>query len=107
MREALFSSVRVKLVNRTTLALTFTLATKSHVKLSAQRKKRQVAHTKRYIMARGRHTLELRLNPRAWPTKLDLSVQAIGPIPLIAADSKGHEAIGGPTAVATSYQRVR
>lgn len=102
VRAALFSHVKAKLVDRTTLALTFTLATKSHVKLIALRKKRRVAATKRFVLAYGRHTLKLRLDLRAWPTKLDLQVQAIGAVPLVSSSSKETESTGGPTVVTTS-----
>jgi hypothetical protein len=104
VRAPLFSGVNEKLVNRTTLALTFTLTTKSHVKLLALRKKRTVAHTRSYVLPHGRHTLTLHLDRAAWPTKLDLQVQAIGPVPLVAVGSHEHEASGGPTAVETSYR---
>ena len=97
--EPLFSNVKTKLLRRTTLALTFTLATKSHVKLVALRKKRAVAATKALVLTGGRHTLRLRLSRGAWPTKLDLQVQAIGPVPLLPAGSGGPEGgAGGPEA---------
>lgn len=108
--EALFSDVKTKLVKRTTLMLTFTLATKSHVKLVALRKQRAVAATKALVLAGGRHTLRLRLRRKAWPTKLDLQVKAIGPVPLVPAEGAagGPEAgqKGGPNTVATSSYRA-
>jgi hypothetical protein len=73
----------VKLLKGTTLALTFTLATKSRVRLLALRRKRSVAATRRLVLAGGRHTLKLRLSRRAWPTRLDLQVQALGAVPLV------------------------
>jgi hypothetical protein len=102
VRAALFSHVKDKLVGRTTLALTFTLATKSHVKLIALRKKRKVAATSRIVLSHGRHTLTLHLDARAWPTKLDLQVQAIGTVPLVSSSSKETESTGGATVVTTS-----
>jgi hypothetical protein len=102
VREALFSHVKAKLVGRATLALTFTLATKSHVKLVALRKKRKVAATRRIVLTHGRHTLTLRLDLRAWPTKLDLQVQAIEAVPLVSSSSRETETTGGPTVVTTS-----
>jgi hypothetical protein len=105
-RAPLFSDVKEKLVDGITLTLTFTLATKSHVKLLAMRKKRTVAHTRGYVLSHGRHTLRLRLDRAAWPTKLNLQVEAIGPVPLVPSASNGaHEGAGGPNAVTTSYRR--
>jgi hypothetical protein len=100
----LFTGVKERLVGHTTLALTFTLATRSRVRLFALRRKRRVAQTRLLTLGHGRHTLTLRLNPRAWPTKLDLRVKAVGPVPLVAAGSQEGEAPGGPTAVSTSYR---
>jgi len=87
----LFSHVRDRLLHGRTLALSFTLAAKSHVRLRALRAKRTVAATRRRVLAAGRHTLRLRLSRRAWPTKLDLQVQAIGPIPLLQTGIGGVE----------------
>lgn len=100
--EALFSKVKARLVKGTTLALTFTLATRSRVRLLALRQRRTVAATRRRVLARGRHTLELGLNRRAWPTKLDLQVKALGAVPLAAGG--GGSATGGPTVVGTSLR---
>jgi hypothetical protein len=100
--EPLFSRVHSRLLDGTTLALTFTLATRSHVRLLAQRHRRTVAATPRRVLPRGRHTLKLRLSRRAWPTRLDLQVNAIGAIPL---QPSGGGATGGPTVIATSLRR--
>jgi hypothetical protein len=99
----LFSHVSERLVDRTRLALTFTLVVRSRVRLLARRGHRTVARTAGRPLARGRHTLKLRLDRRAWPTKLDLQVHALGPVPLIPAGSAGggNEAIGGPTSLET------
>ncbi|HEX3693195.1 MAG TPA: hypothetical protein VHU13_07615 [Solirubrobacteraceae bacterium] len=101
VRAPLFSNVKEKLVKGTTLALSFTLATRSRVELVALRGKRAVAHSRRSVLGRGRHTVMLRLSRRAWPNKLALRVSAIGSVPLVPEASNGHEAIGGPTAVET------
>lgn len=104
VRAPLFTHVKEHLVGRTTIAITFTLATKSSVRLLAIRRGRRVAQTDRRVLSRGRHTLALRLNPRAWPTKLDLRVQALGQVPLVTPGSGGYEAPGGPTAVSTAVR---
>jgi hypothetical protein len=100
-REALFSHVKARLIGHTTLALTFTLATKSQVKLLALRKRRIVARTGRYTLGGGSHTLKLRLHRDAWPTKLQLRVKAIGKVPLVTVHSKSNAESGEPNAVAT------
>jgi hypothetical protein len=100
--KPLFSNVSSRLLHRTTLALTFTLATKSHVRLLALRRGHPVAATGRKVLAGGRHTLRLRLSPRAWPTKLDLRVKAIGAVPL---QPSGGGPTGGPTVIGTSLSR--
>ena len=99
----LFSHVSERLLHGQTLALTFTLATKSNVELVALRNRHRVAHSKRYVLPRGRHVLRLRIERSEWPTKLELRVRAIGPVPLVPAGS-AHEAVGGPTVLATSYR---
>jgi hypothetical protein len=100
-REALFSHVKARLIGHTTLALTFTLATKSHVKLLALHKRRIVAHTSRQTLAGGSHTIKLRLQRDAWPTKLQLQVKAIGAEPLVTVHSKSNTESGEPNAVST------
>ncbi|HEY2536281.1 MAG TPA: hypothetical protein VGI24_04780 [Solirubrobacteraceae bacterium] len=105
VRAPLFSDVKTKLKG-TTLALSFTLATKSHVRLLALRRRRTVAATGQLVLARGRRTLRLRLRRRAWPTKLSLQVHAIGPVPLIPSGggAGGGGPTGGPTTVGTSLR---
>jgi hypothetical protein len=100
-RKPLFSNVSSRVLRGTTLALTFTLATKSHVRLLALRRERTVAKTASRVLAGGRHTLRLRLSRRAWPTKLDLRVTAIGTVPL---QPSGGGPTGGPTVVTTSLR---
>jgi hypothetical protein len=89
VHEALFSHVKVRLLKGARLALSFTLATKSHVRLLALRHKQTVASTRRYVLDHGRHTLKLHLSLRAWPNKLKLRVKAIGKVPLVNASSGG------------------
>ena len=47
------------------------------MQLVARRKGKVVAKTKRYTMAKGRRSLRLPLDPKRWPTKLDLQVHAV------------------------------
>ncbi len=99
-REPLFSNVKDRVTGGTTLALTFTLATKSHVRLLALRRGRTVAATHSRVLSGGPHTLRVRLSRRAWPTKLRLLVKAIGTVPFRSAASP----TGGPTVVTTSLR---
>jgi hypothetical protein len=65
------------LVHGRVLVLSFTLRAKAHVRLVAMRSHRVVARTRRYTMGKGRRQLRLRLDPKRWPTKLDLQVHAV------------------------------
>ena len=66
-------------VHGTTLELTFTLATNAHVQLIAERQHHVVARTARKLLRTGKRRLTLRLNPHAWPTKLDLRATPLHP----------------------------
>lgn len=77
-RPALVSKIDQHLVHGTILELTFTLRAKAHVQLLARREGRVVAKTKRYTLSRGRHSLRLPLDPKRWPTKLDLRAHRAG-----------------------------
>ena len=59
------------------LELTFLLREKAHVRLVARRKRGVVAKTPRYTMGEGHQSLRLRLDPKRWPTKLDLQVHPV------------------------------
>jgi hypothetical protein len=77
-RPALYGNVKSRLIGHSLLELTFSLHAKARVQLLAERKGEVVAKTPRLTMAKGERKLRLRLDPRRWPTKLDLRVQAIG-----------------------------
>lgn len=106
----LYSDVQDKLLKHSTLAVSFTLATKSRVRLLAMRHKHTVAASARVVLAQGRHTLRLRLRRNAWPTKLDLQVQALGPVPVISTGAGGGPEAGkasnGPGTIVTNSLRV-
>jgi len=76
-RPPLVSKVKQEL-HGTVLELSFTLRAKAHVQLLAKRAGHIVARTKRYTLAKGRHSLRLALDPKRWPTKLDLRAHAAG-----------------------------
>jgi hypothetical protein len=108
VKVALLSDEHTRLVYRDTLELRFHLAVKARVRLLAQRNKKVVASTSTRTLAAGGHSLLLRLDPRRWPTKLDLQTHALAPLP--NASSNGSPAPGtvsgagpgtGPNTVAT------
>jgi hypothetical protein len=69
--------IKQRMLHRTTLELSFSLRARASVELVARRRKRVVAHTRRETLRAGRHTLRLRLNPKRWPTSLDLEAHAL------------------------------
>jgi len=97
------SRVRVPLVSRihtrlmhgtTTLEVSFHLAVKARVRLLAKRRKRVVASTAMRTFAAGNRRLDVRLNPRRWPTKLDLQSHALAPLPTTSTRGAGVETVG-------------
>ncbi len=77
-RGPLVRAARSRLLHGTTLEFSFTLTAKAHVRLTARRNGKVVARTPRTTLAAGHRHLRLRLNPRRWPTKLDLSATPLG-----------------------------
>jgi hypothetical protein len=77
--EALVSRIHTRVLRGDVLALTFTLARTAHVQLLASRHGRVVARSRRETLRKGSHTLELRLDPRSWPTKLELHATTAAP----------------------------
>jgi hypothetical protein len=69
--------VRRRMVHGTTLVLSFRLRARARVQLIARRGRRVVARTAPVTLKAGAHTLSLRLDPRHWPTKLDLQTSRI------------------------------
>ena len=75
-----------------TLELRFHLAVKARVRLLAKRRKKVVASTLMRTLAAGSRRLLLRLNPRSWPTRLDLQTHALAPLPTVTVN----QPVGGP-----------
>jgi hypothetical protein len=102
----LLSRVHTRLIRRDMLELSFHLAVRARVRLLARRRKRVVASTRTRTLAAGNRRLLLRLDPRSWPTKLDLQTHALAPLPTISGDGSGSPGASspgtGPNAVATS-----
>jgi hypothetical protein len=75
--RALLANVQQRVIGGTILELSFLLRGKAHVKVVAKRRGAVVAATKRYTLGKGRQRLRLRLDPKRWPTKIDLQVHAL------------------------------
>jgi hypothetical protein len=89
----LLSDVHTRLVHGSTLELSFHLAVKARVRLLAKRHTSIVASTPMRTLKAGKHSLQLRLNPRRWPTKLALQTHALAPLPTASSLSSGVETI--------------
>ena len=85
----LLSRVHSRLVNGATLELRFHLAVRARIRLIARRHRTIVASTPRQVMAPGNHRLNLRLDPRRWPTSLQLQTKALAALPTVAAGGGG------------------
>ncbi len=77
----LLSHVHSKLVDGTTLELRFRLAVKARLKLLAKRHKHVVAASATRTFAAGNRSLRVKLNPKLWPTQLELEQHALAPLP--------------------------
>ncbi|HEY0279069.1 MAG TPA: hypothetical protein VGC32_12450 [Solirubrobacterales bacterium] len=75
--KRLVTDIKQKVIDKTVLQLAFTLHGKAHVRLLAKHHKAVVAKTAPLTMAKGRHKLHLRLDPKRWPTSLDFQVHAV------------------------------
>lgn len=76
-KPALVQNAHSRLLRGDVLELTFTLTGAAHVQLLASRHGKIVARTRRETLRKGRHALKLKLDPRRWPTKLDLNAAAV------------------------------
>jgi hypothetical protein len=77
----LITHLRTRVVKGRTLKLSFHLAVRARVRLLARRHGRLVASTAMRTFAAGNRQLLLKLDPRHWPTRLDLQTHALGPLP--------------------------
>jgi hypothetical protein len=96
----LLSHIRSRLVHGSTLELRFHLAVKARIRLIAKRKQKVVASTERRVLGGGNRRLLLALDPRKWPTKLQLQTHALAPLPTVAA---GEGSAGGSQTVSTRF----
>ena len=89
----LLSHVHSRLVHGSTLELRFHLAVRAHIKLVAQRKKRVVASTPMHTFAAGNRSLQLRLDPKRWPTKLEFQTHALAPLPTVSLNQSNETTV--------------
>ncbi len=73
--------------------LRFHLVVRARLKLLAMRGKRVVASTPARTFGAGRHSLRLRLDPRHWPTKLELQSHALAPLPTVSLNKSNETTV--------------
>ncbi len=93
VKAALLSRIRTRLLRGKTLQLSFHLAVRARVRLLARRRSRVVASTPMLTFAAGNRKLLLRLNPKRWPTKLDLQSHALAPLPSVSTQGAGNDSV--------------
>jgi hypothetical protein len=89
----LLSDVHTRLIHGGTLELSFHLAVKARVRLLAKRHTKIVASTPTRVLKAGKRSLELKLDPHRWPTKLSLKTHALAPLPTTSSLSSGVEMV--------------
>lgn len=76
-KKKLISKVKQTVIQGHVLQLSFTLYSRAHVRLIAERKGKVVAATKPLTLAKGHHRIRLSLDPKRWPTHLDFKVHPV------------------------------
>lgn len=94
---AVLVGLHSRVVHGDMLELTFKLVAEAHVQLLAKRHGRVVAKTAREILKAGRRRLLLRLDPRRWPTKLDLRAAPLKPLTVSSPGTGGGPSTSGPS----------
>jgi hypothetical protein len=79
----LLSHVHSRLIHGSTLELRFHLAVRTRLRLIAHRHRAVVASTPTRTLKAGNRSLTLRLDPRRWPTKLNLETHPLAPLPTV------------------------
>ena len=72
----LVRKIKFRMVTDTLLEMSFTLREKARVQLLGYRAGAKVAKTPKRVLAKGRRSLRLELDPKAWPTRFDLEAKA-------------------------------
>jgi hypothetical protein len=89
----LLSDLHSRLVDGTTLELSFHLAARASVRLLAKRRRSLVASTPTRTLQAGNRSLRLRLDRRHWPTKLELKTHALAPLPTRSTREAGTNSV--------------
>jgi hypothetical protein len=87
VKVPLLTHVKSRIAHRTTLVLSFHLAVKARVALTAYRKNTVVARTGNRTLKAGNRSVQVKLNPKRWPTRLHLATTALAPLPEQATTS--------------------
>jgi hypothetical protein len=90
---ALLSNIHSRLVHGRTLELRFHLSVKARVRLIAKRRKHVVASTPTRTLPAGNRKLLLSLNPKQWPTKLELQTHALAKLPTQSTRAPGNNTV--------------
>jgi len=90
----LLTHLHSRLIHGSILELRFHLAVRARVRLLAKRHRATVAQTPKVTLAAGNRRLLLVLDPRRWPTKLDLQTHALAPLPTTATTGPGTNSVG-------------
>jgi hypothetical protein len=69
--------VKARVVHHTELVLTFHLNTRARIQIIAERHGKVVGHSQRRVLAAGRRTLTLKLNPKHWPNHLKVNASPV------------------------------
>jgi hypothetical protein len=69
--------VKQKLIGKQVLQLSFKLRVRCHVQLKAKYRKKVVAKTPLLTLGKGPHKLQLKLDPKRWPTGVDFQVHPV------------------------------
>jgi hypothetical protein len=76
-----YTHARTRVLRGHVLEVSFVLTVKSRVRLLARRHAAVVSSTSVSTLPGGRCALRLELNPRRWPTKLEVRVRPLAPLP--------------------------
>jgi hypothetical protein len=89
----LLKHLRSRIVHGDTLQLLFHLTVKAQMRLIARRNHAVVAATPMRTLKAGNRMLELRLDPKRWPTKLQLKTHALAKLPVVPVGSGNDEGV--------------
>ncbi len=101
----LLSHVHSRVLHGSTLELSFHLAVKARLKLIAKRDKQVVAATPTRTLKAGNRSLQLRLDPKRWPTKLQLQSDPLAPLPTVSLNESNETTVS--TSLAFPYAGKR